>query len=447
VSGAPALATGAEGLLAPRLEQRILPGLERMRRALDALGQPEKALTSVLVLGTNGKGSTAVLLAEMLQAHGVRCGLYTSPHLVAVEERIRTEGRTIAPGRLAGLVAGLDRFPELSYFETLTCAAIVEFAERGVDVAVLEAGLGGRWDASNAVDPAIALLTNVGTDHRQWLGDTRVAIAAEKAAALRGREAIVAEWDGEVEPVIRATADPATPLSLASEWAEVNGPRAREAGNRQRDSGDRKNKAAGAACETRSVAPLGQRVAFAVGEAAGEACLPLLGHYQLGNLRLALAGFAALARHGLAPVPDPEAVRRGIEGTIWPGRLQWCSWRGRRLLVDGAHNREAVAALAAALDRLGLSGRVHLLFSCLADKPVEEMAALLRPRVLGVTVAPIDSPRATPMEALAAAFPGCTRAPGVGAALRALPTGTPTLVTGSLRLAGAVLAEIGSDHG
>jgi len=428
VSRAPALGTGAEVLLAPRLEQRILPGLERMRQALEALGHPEKALTSVLVLGTNGKGSTAALLAGMLQAHGVRAGLYTSPHLVAVEERIRIDGANIAPARLAELVASLNRFPELSYFEVLTCAAIVEFAERGVEVAVLEAGLGGRWDASNAVEPVVALLTNVGTDHQRWLGDSRVAIAAEKAAALRGHEAIVAEWDGEVEPVIRASADPATPLSLASEWADV---RVADPGARNPDP----------------LSFTGTHVAFRVGTALGEATLALLGDHQLANLRLALAGLAALARHGLAHAPDPEAVRRGIERTAWPGRLQWCSWRGRRLLVDGAHNREAIAALTGALDQMELSGRVNLLFSCLDDKPLEAMARLLRPRVLGVSVVPIDSPRATPLEALAAAFPGCARAATVGAALLALPPDAPTLVTGSLRLAGAVLAEIGSDHG
>ncbi len=421
MSGAPALATAAEELLARRLEQRILPGLDRMERGLDALAHPERAFTSVLVLGTNGKGSTAVLLAEMLRAHGLRVGLYTSPHLVTVEERIRVDGANVEPARLAAWVHELGRFPELSYFETLTCAAFLEFAERRVEVAVLEAGLGGRWDATNAADPAVALLTNVGTDHQKWLGETRAAIAAEKAAALRGHEAIVAAWDGEVEPVIRAAADPATPLSTTAQWAEVAGVRGQESGVRGRT----------------------QRVRFAVGGVAGEADLPLLGGHQLANLQLALAGLAGLAKHGLAPRPDPGAIRRGVEGAAWPARMQWCSVHGRRLLVDGAHNREAVRALAVALDTMGLCGRLHLLFSCLNDKPLEAMAAELRPRVLSVTVAPLDSPRATSVEALAAAFPGCTPAPDVSAALEALPEDLPTLVTGSLRLAGAVLAEPG----
>jgi dihydrofolate synthase / folylpolyglutamate synthase len=438
VSGTPAL--DAERLLAPRLEQRILPGLERMERALDALGHPERAFTSVLILGTNGKGSTAALLAGILGAHGLAVGLYTSPHLVAIEERIRVGGAKVRPERLAALVARLGRFPELSFFETLTCAAVLEFAERRVEVAVMEAGLGGRWDASAAAAPAVALLTNVGTDHQRWLGSTRAEIAAEKAAALSGREAIVGAWDDEVEGVIRASARPGTPISLASEWARVRGLRAP-------GSGLRKTVQGAAGLSDPSAASCRQRVAFQVGAIAGEAELPLAGDHQLGNLALALAGAAALAKHRLAPALEAGAARRGIEGVGWPGRLQWLEAHGRRLLVDGAHNLEAMRAVAAALDAMGLSGRVHLLFSCLDDKPLEAMAALLRPRVTGVTVVPIASPRATPVAALAAAFPGCRVASAAAAALPELPADRPTLVTGSLRLAGEVLAAAGGDHG
>jgi dihydrofolate synthase/folylpolyglutamate synthase len=416
-----ALAAGAEVLLAPRQEQRITPGLERMHHALDALGHPEKKFPSVLVLGTNGKGSTAALLASVLKAHGLRVGLYTSPHLVAVEERIRTDGATIPGPLLAELVASLGPFPDLSYFEALTCAAVLEFSARKVDVAVMEAGLGGRWDASNAADPAVALLTNVGTDHQRWLGEARTSIAAEKAAALRGLAAIVGAWDPEVEPAIRANADPRTPLSLASQWASVSADGSRPTGT--------------------------QAVNFRIGSLTGTAALPLPGAHQRANLEVALAGAAALARHGLAPAPSADAVRRGIEGVSWPGRLQWCTARGRRLLLDGAHNREAIVALAGALDDLGLSGKLQLLFSCLDDKPAEAMAALLRPRVMDVTVAPIRSPRTRTLDDLASAFPGCRRAPGVAAALLSLPAERPTLVTGSLRLVGEVLAEIGEAHG
>ncbi len=442
---------GAEALLAPRLEQRILPGLERTQRALDALGRPERAFASVLVLGTNGKGSTAALLAAVLRAQGLRAGLYTSPHLIAVEERIRVDGALIARDRLAELVASLGRFPDLSYFETLTCAAVLEFAARGVEIAVMEAGLGGRWDASSAVEPAVALLTNVGTDHQRWLGTTRTAIAAEKAAALSGREAIVGAWDPEVEGVIRASARPGTPLSLASEWATVTPVERSEELRVKSEELKDENRGSGVSelstLHSQLSTPPGTldrtRVAFSVGGASGEAVLPLLGAHQVANLALALAGAAALATHGLAPAPEAGAIRRGIEGVAWPGRLQWCEARGRRLLVDGAHNLEAVTALAAALDATGLSGHAHLLFSCLDDKPLGAMAALLRPRVTGVTVVPVASPRARPLADLAAAFPGCGRAASVDAALLGLPADRATLVTGSLRLAGEVLAAIG----
>jgi dihydrofolate synthase/folylpolyglutamate synthase len=452
VSGAPAL--GAEALLAPRLEQRILPGLDRMRRALATLGHPETAFPSVLVLGTNGKGSTSALLAAVLQAHGLTAGLYTSPHLVAVEERIRVGGATIARDRMAELVATLARFPDLSYFETLTCAALLEFAERKVDLAVMEAGLGGRWDASAAAPPVVALLSNVGTDHMRWLGPTRAAIAAEKAAALSGREAIVGAWDDEVEAVIRASAAPGTPISLASDWAKVT-PSKRRSEELRVKSEELKDEDQHRVLElstlnseisTASRAFGHNCVTFKVGVTGGEVRLPLAGEHQLANLALALAGAAALAKHGLGPALEAAAVRRGIEGVSWPGRLQWCRASGRELLVDGAHNREAMTALAGALDAMGLSGKIHLLFSCLDDKPLEAMAALLRPRVTGVTVVEIASSRATPAATLAAAFPGCRRVASAAAALLELPADRPTLVTGSLRLAGEVLVAIGGDH-
>jgi len=367
-----------------------------------------------------------------------------------VEERIRTDGAVVAPPRLAELVASLNTFPDLSYFEALTCAAVLEFAERKVDVAVMEAGLGGRWDASNAVDPAVALLTNVGTDHQRWLGEARTAIAAEKAAALRGLAAVVGAWDPEVEPVIRASADPRTPLSLASQWASVSakgGPWTVDRPPARATPGQDPSAESSSAHGPRTADHPAQLIHFSADEATGEATLPLAGSHQLANLELALAGAAALARNGLAPSLSADAVRRGIEDVSWPGRLQWRAHDGRRLLLDGAHNREAIAALAAALDAMDLSGKLHLLFSCLDDKPIESMAALLRPRVVGVTVAPIRSPRARPLDELAAAFPGCRSAAGVSIALQALPADLPTLVTGSLRLVGEVLAGSGGADG
>jgi dihydrofolate synthase / folylpolyglutamate synthase len=405
----------AEALLAPRMEQKIVPGLDRMRRVLEALGHPERAFPAVTIVGTNGKGSTAAMLASILGAHSAKVGLYTSPHLVRVEERIAVRGEPIPPDRLAELVRGLDRFPELSYFETLTVAAFLELAAREVDVAVLEAGLGGRWDAVNAATPVVSLLTNVGTDHQAWLGPTRNAIAAEKAGALRGREAIVGSWDDEVRQVILATAE--APISLATDWARVG-----------------------------SRGP-GASVRFSIGDLDGEAVLPLAGDHQLANLRLALAGLAALARHAVSPALDSARIAAGIAATRWPGRLQQVEHAGRTLLLDGAHNIEAASSLVAALDAACLSGTVHLLFSCLDDKPLEGMADLFASRARTVTVAPLASPRAVDAATLARAFPGCRQAGSVAEAFGALPEGEVTLVTGSLRLVGEVLAILEGHHG
>jgi len=316
VSQSPALSSACEAALAPRLEQKILPGLERIRHALGELDHPERAFPAALVLGTNGKGSTAALLAGVLAHHGMKAGLYTSPHLVRVEERIAVGGRPIPAARLLALVGELARFPQLSYFETLTAAAFLHFAAERVDVAVLEAGLGGRWDATNATEPAVALLTNIGTDHQAWLGTTRCAIAAEKAAALRGRAAIVGAWDAEVEPAIRAAADPSTPLSLASDWASVTGLRAPGSGLREQPV-----RLEGAAHGPRTTDHAFPRVSFAVAGVHSSATLPLLGRHQNANLTLALAGASALATHGVIPPLRADAIASGIEATRWPGRL------------------------------------------------------------------------------------------------------------------------------
>jgi dihydrofolate synthase/folylpolyglutamate synthase len=457
VPAAPPLTS--EALLAPRLEQRILPGLERIRHALDLLGHPEERFPAVLIVGTNGKGSTAALLASVLGAHGVRTGLYTSPHLVAVQERISIDGDSIAEARLVELLGGLAQFPELSYFEALTVAAFQHFAAERVEIAILEAGLGGRWDATNTAGPVVSLLTNVGTDHQQWLGATRLQIAAEKAAALSGRAAIIGAWDAEVEPVIHTAAAPMTPLTLASGWAQVERTGNRKQGTEQHERRDTTSlppspsplpsplSSGRVGAGPRTPGPVscglhGTPISFAVAGLTGNAVLPLLGEHQLANLRLALAGAAALVAHGVVSPLRADAIARGIESTRWPGRLHWLEHGDRWLLLDGAHNQEAAAVLANALDEAGLSGSLHLLFSCLSDKPLEVMAELLRPRVAGVTLVVLDAPRGTEMAALAQVFPEAKQAPSLKQALAELPADRPTLVTGSLRLVGEVLRLI-----
>ncbi len=401
-------------LLASRFEARVVPGLQRITAVLESLGNPHERYPSVLVLGTNGKGSTAAFLASLLTSMGLRVGLYTSPHLVRVEERIRLDGKPLPTEELLTWVQRLTRFSELSYFETLTAAAFGAFAENHVDVAVVEAGLGGRWDATNAKAHEVALLTNVGTDHRDWLGPTRAHIAAEKAAALRGREAILGEWDESLLPVIREHAHPQTRISAASHWVTVE--------------------------------PIDlQPTLYPAVRAGGfgyqwEVCLPLAGLFQVPNYRLALAGLAALHEQGIVSLPSREAVVSGTLATRWPGRLEEILWGGRRFLLDGAHNLEAMAALTQTLSASEYTGTLDLIFSCLSDKPLAAMAKLLRPLVHHVQVVPLSSPRARSLQELAQAFPGCRQAGSVGEALEASAPQRLTLVTGSLRLVGEALS-------
>ncbi len=397
--------------LARRGPGRILPRLDQLRAVLDALGRPQDHFAAILVAGTNGKGSTAVMTEAVLTAHGVATGLYTSPHLVRVEERIRIAGAEIGGATLERHLAALDHWPELSFFETLTAAAFLAFAEAGIDIAVLEVGMGGRWDATRLAGPRVAGLTNVGTDHRQWLGDTPAAIAAEKGAALA--DADLAVLGPGVAPSLVGALGVATPRPA-----------------------DRLIRLAGS-----TEGPV--KIAWEEGEVTMTAPLP--GRHQLDNLHLALALAQAACEVGLLPRLEPAAVRAGLAAVRWPGRLSRHPVAGRTVLLDAAHNLEGARALAAHLEDAGV--RPNLLFSCLADKPVEAMAAALRPRVGAVAVFPLVDERAMPLERLTAAFPGAQVADDPLAALALLHD--PVLAAGSLRVVGALLeyAEAVEDAG
>ncbi len=386
--------------LARRRPGRINPGLDRVLEAAASLGNPQSAVPAVRIAGTNGKGSTAVMLESILRAHGLTTGLFTSPHLVRVTERIRTGGREIGPEELERLLGVLERHPELTFFETLALAAFLRFREAGAEVAVLEVGLGGRWDATRIAPAPVAGITNVGTDHARWLGDTVERVAAEKGAALR--EASLAVAGPQVPPELHAALG--VPHLVAARELVRLGP---AAGGVTADWGD---------------GPV-------------ELACPLAGSHQAANLHLALALAAACREAGLLDRLRPEAVRRGLAAVSWPGRLGFRSIAGRRVLLDGAHNREAARALA--LELAGRDERFGLVFSCLEDKPVEDMARTLAPVVREVVVFPLDDPRAMPLERLRAAFPGARTAPGPREALGALPD--PVLAAGSLRVVGALL--------
>ena len=380
---------------------RIRPELGPIRDALARLGDPQSAQPSILIVGTNGKGSTAAMLESVLEANGVATGLTTSPHLVSVEERIRIGGQAIDRARLEGYLTHLAPFDDLTFFETITSAAFLAFAEAGVQVAILEAGMGGSWDATRAAGSAIAGITNVGSDHAAWLGESVVERARDKGAPLRAATAAVIGPGLAPELVPALGAPRAVP---ASELVELI----------LRDNG---------------------HVRVAWGEANLEVPVPLLGAHQIDNLQLALALARCAQTAGSIPQLEPDSVARGLAKVRWPGRLSMVSIHGRKILVDGAHNLEGAEALAAYLERRG--ERWNLLFSCLDDKPVEAMARALVPVVDAVVVCQLDDERAMPLDRIAAAFPVATRASDPLAALQELAD--PVVAAGSFRLVGALV--------
>ncbi len=360
-------------------------------------------MRSILVVGTNGKGSTAAILESVLRGHGLTTGLYTSPHLVRVEERVRLNGYPIGTSDLVRQVGRLDGFSDLTFFETLTAAAFGIFAEAKVDVVVLEAGMGGSWDATRLAGSPIAGLTNVGSDHGCWLGVGREAIAADKGRALAAAEMAVIGGGVDRDLI-----------------TELGAPQAVNAENLVRftttDDGLLK-------------------LAWEGGESVLD--LPLAGSFQRDNAQLALALALRATEAGWLPSLDPKKVRKALETLQWPGRLSIHRISGREVLVDCAHNLEAVRSLALHLDTL--DGRHNLVFSCLDDKPVREMAAELRPRVEKIVVCQLADDRAMPVDELLSAFPGAMMAETPLECLDLVDD--PVLATGSTRLVGQLLAH------
>jgi dihydrofolate synthase/folylpolyglutamate synthase len=314
-------------------------GLERMRRLMTALGSPQERFDSIHIVGSNGKTSTARMIAALLERHGVSSGTYTSPHLTSFAERVEIGGASVGEERFAAAVlrareaaAVVDRTLEpgdrVTQFEALTAAAYWELARAGVGVAAIEAGLGGRYDATSVIASAVQVLTNVSLEHTRWLGPTLRHIAEEKLAVVPPRGTLVA---GSLEPEV---------LAVAERVAAERGARLLLMGRDFDDPG----------------VPLGPRGAF-----------------QRENFAVALA--AAEAYRG--PL-DPRAVRDAALTVTTPGRLEVVA--GEPILVlDGAHNPAGARALAAELGELLAGRRAVGVMSVLDDKDASEMLATLLP--------------------------------------------------------------------
>jgi dihydrofolate synthase/folylpolyglutamate synthase len=360
----------------------------------------------------------------MATAAGRRTGHYTSPHLECVEERLQIDGQPIPSGRLGGLLAHLIPVAERetgappTYFEALTVAAFLWFAEENVDLGVIEVGLGGRLDATNLCNPQLSLITSISLEHQEFLGDTLAAIAREKAGTFRpGRPALV--WIEEEEPaaaVRAAAAAVGADLRFANELVRIEGA--------EREGWE------------------GQRVRLTTPLRSYNLHLALLGEHQQRNLALAVLAAETL---GL----DAEAITKGSAACRWPGRLEVIERPGGRyVLLDAAHNAEGAAALAGFLASLGQP--VDLLFGVLTDKAATEMLGLLAPHARHLILTAPPSPRAKdPAELvpLVAGRPGVisiTVDPDPESALEKLLAldGEVAVVCGSIYLIGALIGAV-----
>lgn len=401
-------------------------GLETMRTLLGRLGNPERRFRSLHIGGTNGKGSTAAMAAAMLQAAGYRVGLYTSPHLVDFRERIRVNQVMIAEAQVTELTQRLRAIVQSdlapTFFELTTAMAFLHFAESGVDVAVLEVGLGGRFDATNVVEPEACAITTIALDHQEHLGTTEAAIGFEKAGIIKsGVPVVVGRIDGPAWDVIRTTAaDRGAPLMrLGKDFQAIgSGPDAFSYHSRSR-------------------------------RFDGLTCV-LAGRHQLDNAACAVALLEAAEGRGISV--NEEAVRRGLQSVQWEGRLDVLE-RGPVLLLDGAHNPAAAHVLAEYLAEWSATrpeARLILVLGMMRDKDHKRFVEPLHRLVSEVVLTQADMARSSSVqelrEVIGSQFPLCHVAPSAADAL-ALAKSRATAqdlicVTGSLMLVGEVKALV-----
>jgi dihydrofolate synthase / folylpolyglutamate synthase len=421
--------------LAARGRFGIRLGLGRTRALLAALGDPQLSLRGGLVGGTNGKGSVLALTGSALRGAGLRVGETPKPHLVSYRERIQVDGRPISvpdfTRHVEAVLAVADRVArrhgEPTEFELLTAVVFRHFAEAGIDVALVEVGLGGRLDATHAWDGGVAAVTNVALDHMDRLGSTIAAIAREKAAIIERGDRAVTGADGEGLAIIR-----------------------------------RRARRVGAPLTEVSPAPLhgwdrdGLTVEL---PRLGEVRVGLRGRHQAANVAVADAILDALEAAGIATAGD-EARRRGYATAVWPGRLELLTLDGVEVLLDGAHNPAGAAALAQAIDDLRphlMPGPLALVMAAMADKDVDGIidalagaSALLGARIIATSLV---AARAMPADELATRWRHlaprvadvATVANPIEAVERASALGGPVVVAGSLYLVGAVRAHLVDD--
>lgn len=416
--------------LASRGRFGISLGLERIGAILDELGHPEASLRGALVAGTNGKGSVVALAQSVLGAAGLRTGTMPKPHLVSYRERIAIDAAPISEAAFAGAVervlpavdAVAKRLGPPTEFEALTAAAVTELARGGVDLAVIEVGLGGRLDATNILDLGVAAITNVQHDHERHLGSTLAAIGTEKAAIIkRGNIAVTGASGRGLAPIVERSRAVAAPLRRA-------GPRQAYRATLRSQGWD------GLVVDARTP-----------GRELRDLRIGLLGAHQAANAGVALALLEAIAeRHDISIADD--AIRSGFATARWPGRLEVIhDTRFGRVLLDGAHNPAGAAALGQALRDLGVRG-MPLVFGAMRGKRVARVLRALAPLEPRPVFTAVEDRGALPPDRLLAtwrrvgtggeAIDGPATALARAAELRR--GDEPVVVAGSLYLVGAI---------
>lgn len=392
----------------------IRPGLGRIRALLRGLGRPQRAYPSIIVAGTNGKGSTSAMLASIFEASGYRAGLYTSPHLVDLRERWIIGGRMIDDELLERSIEMLRKAAEAiaitpTYFEALTIVAFLALRLAEGDAAILEVGMGGRLDATNVVRPVAALITPIGFDHMEFLGNTMKKIAAEKAGVIhRGAVVLTSNRDPQVLAVLRRRAEKFdNPFHAVLDEVRV---------------GDRERlETSGGVYHLR---------------------LPLVGAFQLENAALAIRAAEELSPR--FPHIARKTIEHGLAMTRWRGRLEHVRARGKEIWIDGCHNPHAIAVIAPFIEQQIPPPRL-LVFGIMADKQIAEVARKLFPLFDRVIATEPYPPRSEPAETLAE----IARSMGIeaiaereprAAFARALSSPSRAIfVGGSLYLAGAAI--------
>ncbi|MFS0703186.1 folylpolyglutamate synthase/dihydrofolate synthase family protein [Cellulomonas sp. 179-A 9B4 NHS] len=375
------------GILARAPEHDIDPELSRVRAVLELLGDPQRAFRSVHLTGTNGKTSTARMVERLLREHGLRTGRFTSPHLTRVNERIAIDGEPISDERFVEVWQDVAPYvhmvdarsaergePRLSFFEVFVVMAYAAFADAPVDVAVVEVGMGGRWDATNVLDAEVAVITPVAMDHERYLGHSLVEIASEKVGIVKdGATLVLAQQTEDVDGVV-LTAAAERGARVVREGVDVS-------------------------VVERQVAVGGQLVALrGMGGVYTDVYLPLHGAHQAHNALLALVATEALLTGGAAL--DGDVVGAAFADATSPGRLEVVR-SSPTVIVDGAHNPAGTEALVAGVEEAFAFQRLVGVVGVMADKDPESMLSVLEPVLDEVVVTQASSERALDVDDLA----------------------------------------------